>query len=821
MSDESKELVATVVEKVSQIVSEMAGIQLGARQVAMVENRLRSRMVRLGIDGFSHYLEYLTHHLEQESQALLSLMTTHHTYFFREFAHFEHLISTGLPAAIEAARARPDKQIRVWSAACSRGQEVYSLAMFLNVHLKQLAPELSFKIWGTDIDPESVKHAKNGVYRVEEVRTSPAIYVSNHWIRGQGEVSDFSKVRDDLRHHCEFLPLNLLDPNSFLAGKEFDIIFCRNVFIYFKQMQIKQVTKQMINHLHPSGFLYLGISESLNGLGLPLNLAGSSIYCHKVAGESAPSINFLVPASRTRDRKEISVLAVDDSPTILALLKKILVQDHGFKVGATAKNGREALNILAKNKFDIVLLDLHMPELDGVGFLKEFNDPNTPVVIVSAINRDDPTMAQTALKLGAIDYVEKPSLENLVEAGDELRSKIKTILSLRDAKAQKSMAVPQRVALPKANSFTKLAPRKVVTPEPKIVSPVMTKKVKVLIVDDSATIRHLLGQLISKDPNLEVIGAIGRPSEVEAAIKANRPDVITMDVNMPEMDGVTLLQKLHPVYGIPTVMITSISKEEGPQILKALEIGAVDYIQKPEFNDLKEAADRICESLKTAAKANLVKNQKRRKVLRKTAYGDELSLIVMGASTGGTEALRHVLESLPDQIPPILIVQHIPPVFSEAFAARLNSYCPFEVREAADGDEVKPNLVLIAPGGKQMGITQSGSGIKVVINDDPLMNRHRPSVDYLFKSVADNRIGNVVGVILTGMGADGARQMKVLRDAGARTIGQDEETSVVYGMPKEAAKMGGVEYQLPLDDIAEKIVELVEEKSKGRTAKVS
>jgi len=276
---------------------------------------------------------------------------------------------------------------------------------------------------------------------------------------------------------------------------------------------------------------------------------------------------------------------------------------------------------------------------------------------------------------------------------------------------------------------------------------------------------------------------------------------------MPEMDGVTLLKKIHPLYKIPTVMISSISKEEGPQVLQALESGAVDYIQKPQMSNMAEAAETIRERLKIAAKAKITKSHRIKKASLNHSF-DFDNLILMGASTGGTEALRVVLEGLPAKIPPILIVQHIPPVFSAAFAQRLNELCPFEVREAKDGDEVKPNQVLIAPGGKQMKVRPANNKLVIQINDDAPVNRHKPSVDYMFKTASEAGLKKIVSVILTGMGADGAREMKRLRDFGARTIAQDEETSVVYGMPREAAANGGAEFVMPLEDIAEKIASL-------------
>jgi len=220
---ESPEMVKKVVAEVSFIVSEMAGIQLGERQESMVENRLRTRMLKLNMPTFEEYLNFLKHNQETESQALLSLLTTHHTYFFREFSHFEHLLNHGLNSMIDKARSRPDKTIRIWSAACSRGQEVYSLAMFFNFHLKHMAPDVKFEISASDVDPESVEIAKNGVYKNEELKQCPAMYMDGNWSKGSGDVKEFSKVKDSLKNHCKFLVVNLFQPESFLTGKKFDL----------------------------------------------------------------------------------------------------------------------------------------------------------------------------------------------------------------------------------------------------------------------------------------------------------------------------------------------------------------------------------------------------------------------------------------------------------------------------------------------------------------------------------------------------------------------------------------------------------------------
>ncbi len=786
-ASESRELISSVVEEVSNIVSQMAGIQLGSRQTVMVENRLKARMVKMGIKDFTEYLKHLKAHKEEESQALLSLMTTHHTYFFREFSHFEFLLNKGLDTLIQKAKQRGDNKIRIWSAASSRGQEAYSLAMFFKFHLDHLKSGVDFEIWGTDVDPKSVQHAKNGVYKADELKQSPAMYIGDNWIRGKGDVKDFTKLKDSLKSKCQFTTLNLLKPETFLKGRTFDVVFCRNVFIYFNQDQIKSCSQEILKHIDPDGFFFLGVSETLNGLNVNAVSSGPSVYEHPrpVQTFKTPPKKHTPLSTVPTESRPIEVLCVDDSKAILTLLGSILTKDTGFVVKATASNGLEAIEKLKNQKFDLITLDMHMPELDGIGFLEKTKDSNRPpVIVVSSINRDDTSIAQKAMQLGAADYVEKPSLENISQASNEIRAKLKMALSL-------SKKTGETIFVEKSETAVRPQAKK-----------------KVLIVDDSKTIRQLLIKILSEDPELEIVAETDKPLEVEKLIEKHRPDVITLDIHMPDMDGVTLLKRIQPKYKIPTVMISSISKEEGRQVLDALESGAIDYIQKPSMSDLREVAGQIRERIKVAASAK-IRNKK--VVTRRSTTSpliDKQSLIVLGSSTGGTEAIREILQSLPNEIPPMLIVQHIPPIFSAAFSARLNELCPFEVKEAANGDEVKANRVLIAPGGKQMGLKAVKDKMIVVINDDPPVNRHKPSVDYLFKTVADMGSKKVVGVILTGMGADGAREMKKLKDLGIKTIAQDKESCVVFGMPREAIQMGGVDFVLPLDQIAAKMMDI-------------
>jgi two-component system chemotaxis response regulator CheB len=330
---------------------------------------------------------------------------------------------------------------------------------------------------------------------------------------------------------------------------------------------------------------------------------------------------------------------------------------------------------------------------------------------------------------------------------------------------------------------------------------------KVLIVDDSKTIRNILTKVLGESPDFEIVGAANDPFEAEEILKTVRPDVITLDVHMPKMTGVEWLPKLFAKQLIPVVMISSLELQDGNEVFKALELGAVDYIQKPDLKDMHEATEIIREKVKSASYAKVMRS--RTSSFRHFVSSDNVDLtkmIAIGASTGGTEALKHVLCSFPSSIPPTVIVQHIPPVFSKAFADRLNELCPFEVKEAVDGDEVKRDRVLIAPGGTQMKLERMRSGQLVVrITDDAPVNRHKPSVDYLFNSVATIIGKKAIGVILTGMGADGAKGLLAMRNQGSYTIGQDEESCVVYGMPRAAFEIGAVTEVFPLDQVASSI----------------
>ncbi|NKI99300.1 chemotaxis response regulator protein-glutamate methylesterase [Novosphingobium sp. SG707] len=349
-------------------------------------------------------------------------------------------------------------------------------------------------------------------------------------------------------------------------------------------------------------------------------------------------------------------------------------------------------------------------------------------------------------------------------------------------------------------------------------------KIRVLIVDDSASVRQMMTRILSADPQIEVIAAASDPFAAARYIKEELPDVVTLDVEMPRMDGITFLRKLMSQCPLPVVMCSSLTESGSDTLLQALEAGAVDVILKPQAgvaDFLAEQHQRICDVVKGAARARVRARTERKPVMpQKKLTADAVlpppgsramsrtteQIVCIGASTGGTEALREVLEALPANAPGIVIVQHMPEHFTRSFAQRLNDLCEVDVKEAEDGDTVMRGHVLIAPGGRHTLLTRQGARYTVSVRDGPLVSRHRPSVDVLFRSAAQSAGGNAVGVILTGMGDDGAQGMLEMKQAGARTIAQDEATSVVFGMPKEAIARGAVDRIVPLGNVARELL---------------
>lgn len=339
--------------------------------------------------------------------------------------------------------------------------------------------------------------------------------------------------------------------------------------------------------------------------------------------------------------------------------------------------------------------------------------------------------------------------------------------------------------------------------------------IKVLIVDDSLLIRKVLTNIFESSPGIEVVGTAEDPLIAREKIKALNPDVITLDIEMPKMDGITFLKNLMRLRPMPVVMISTLTQKGAPYTLEALEVGAVDYIGKPSADKpelLAEYADEIIEKVKMAAVANISRLEKQSlrsplKVKPPEKMGIHSNkIIAIGASTGGTEAIREFLLMMPADSPPIVITQHIPPVFSASFAKRMDSLVPLTVHEAQDGDKIMPNHVYIAPGDFHLSVVQKGGHLYCKVSDGDRVNLHKPSVEVLFDSITKICAKNTIGIMLTGMGADGAAAMLRMKEAGSYNIIQDKDSCVVWGMPGAAHEIGAGDVMLPLNGIAGHII---------------
>jgi two-component system chemotaxis response regulator CheB len=347
----------------------------------------------------------------------------------------------------------------------------------------------------------------------------------------------------------------------------------------------------------------------------------------------------------------------------------------------------------------------------------------------------------------------------------------------------------------------------------------MGREIKVMVVDDSAVVRKVMSAILERDPDIHVIGTAHDPIFAIEKMRKEWPDVITLDIEMPRMDGITFLGQLMAERPTPVVICSSLTTKNAETTLQALAAGAVSIITKPGLGVeqfLNESSNDLVTAVKSAARANMgaIKSSAQlRTQVRERGVAPRLAMaqtteriVAIGTSTGGTVALEVLLTELPRVTPGIVIVQHMPELFTAAFAARLDSLCEITVQEAKNGQRVLPGLALIAPGGKHMQLARSGAQYIVEVKDGPPVNRHRPSVDVLFRSVAKYAGRNAMGVIMTGMGDDGARGLKEMHDAGAYTLAQDEASCVVYGMPREAVKHGGVDRSLPLTALAGSIM---------------
>jgi two-component system chemotaxis response regulator CheB len=598
-------------------------------------------MRQVGLQSVQEYLEYFSKHQDQELTEVVSLVSTHTTQFFREPAHFDHLVDEVFPRLV----ARGSQPIKIWSAAASSGEEAYSLAISWfeywrskGVSSKKAPP---CQIVGTDIDINMVHIAAKGIYSVQSVAGLSPILVERYFSRGRDSLGHLVKVRDEVHKICSFRQFNLINPQ--FPRDAIDIIFLRNVLIYFQQDTIQKIANNLEKSLSPEGVLYIGHSESLSSIKSNFEVYGNSIYRPKGAGKLKAKSQCLEDAVKGSAilplKSKIRVFIIDDSSTIRSLIKSVLKQDPEFEVVGEAENPTQIVKSLDKSFVDVVTLDIHMPEQDGISYLKSVRaKDHAPIVMISSVSYQDGTDYMNCLELGAVDYIEKPNGQTLAAEGERIRLVLRAAARLAGAPF--------------------------------------------------------------KDSSIRV---------------------------------------------------------------KSSPTAAVIYTPTPLKKDL----------------------------------------IVIGASTGGVEAIKILLKSFPKESPPVLIVQHIPQEFSKTLADRLNQTCSLNVKEAADHNLVLPSQTLIAPGGKQMRVHMGTRGLEIEITTDPPVNRHRPSVDYLFRSVAD--LGpkwNVAAALLTGMGDDGAQGLLQLRQRGMHTIAQDEESCVVYGMPKVAVELNAAVEVLPLQSIA-------------------
>jgi chemotaxis response regulator CheB/chemotaxis methyl-accepting protein methylase len=758
------------------------GIELTEKNHVMLKSRLSKRLYSLKITSPHEYVTYFKKNRAEETKHIVSLITTHFTSFFREYFHFEELEKKYI-SKIVASKKDNDKVIRIWSAACSEGQECYSMSMFFH-KLKQNRSlgNCTYEILGTDIDEKSVNYGKNGIYLYKDLVHSPIAYIHGNWSRGKNEIKEYVKPKTHIRSPISFKVDNLLHPQMKDPKNKFDIIFCRNVLIYFNTVQVGIIIKNLLNCLAENGILVLGLSESVYGLDLPITALTGNIFCHNSTQIFQTGQE---EAKKVAKKEPWKIMCVDDSPTVLTLLKRILIKEHGFEVVATAASAAEARSKLRNTKIDLMTLDIQMDKETGIDYLRTdfVENVHPPVVILSSHDRDGNDVAKLALELGASDYIEKPAMANLDRSSDEIRFKIQTILN-SDKKTHKIVRTPQK------NSST--------------------ETVRVLIVDDSPSMRFQLKSMISKSPRIEVIGEIGDPRLIEGALADLKPEVMLLDINMPHMSGIEVVQKVSLRSQTAIILTSSLSAREGAQVIEALEHGAVDYFPKPKAEDIQHESVVLIEKIIHAKNA---KWEKKKRILEKKHFEkktmQEDYLIALGASTGGTEAILEVLKGLPNQIPPVVVVQHIPAGFSTAFADRLNQHLPFSVQEARHNQIIEKNEVYIAPGDRHMEVVRTDQGeLKLHLSNKDKCNGHRPSVDILFESIAKCQLKKVIGVILTGMGSDGAKGLKKIKEAGGKTIAQNEETSVVFGMPKEAILNKAAIYVEPLEDISSKIMSL-------------
>lgn len=923
-----------IIKEILREFEELTGNVFQEDQLSIVESRVLNRVNELKLKNLEQYYDYFRNHKDKEISKLVSLLTTHYTFFFREFVHFEYLTNTYIPSILNLLNQKNRKTLRIWSAACSTGEEPYSLAFHLSHCLKFQQTGLDYEILASDVDLNSLRLAKEGCFFWDKVKTLPKIILEKFF---DGNGQNYC-VRNSIKSKIQWQQINLIDLKSVNFPHKFDIIFLRNVLIYFNPDNIIKVLNDLAPWLEDHGILVTGISENINDyLKRGWKSVGPSIY------QKNNNLNILSQANKSNATHEkIRILIVDDSVIIQNLMKKALSVFPEFEVIKAVSNGKQAWEFLAANpkSVDVITLDMHMPEMNGLEFIKKFGAKSIPIIIVSSVDRNNPQdLGFQAMQLGAADYIEKPTHENLDMFATELGVKVKLAyekfyLSQAYSLGKKSNSENSKITQTDFKKFQALNSKKESNQNQSVIQnkssmeqianklsmkmgsqqkiiPVKSQnvfqaqksspsnpfqtptwrkpissidrkknlptqlkrnsivsnlksdfnrsflynsmkvelpksaggskylfnqsdrnmgvqryqeklpwegkffdrnKIKVFVVDDSPTILRLLNHVLSLDSRFVIVGEEGDPNRaLKLILHPNFPaDLIILDINMPGMDGVTLLKNYIQKKPISTVILSSLSLKESHLVLEALQAGAVDFVQKPAQSEMKgEMVKNFLERLYVAAKATKKSIKPELANLSRHFNSTDIGnldvsrvLVVMGASTGGTEAVKSILQNLGSFIPPILVAQHIPPIFSQAYVERLRHELPYEVFEGVDGLEIKPNRVIVAPGGRHMRVAWRAQKPVVEIVED-FSRPFTPSVDLLFESVAEqcHLWDTVVAVILTGMGDDGARAMALLKAKGAFTIAQDEVTSVVYGMPRAAVALNAVVKQAPIHEI--------------------
>ncbi|MCB9228887.1 MAG: chemotaxis-specific protein-glutamate methyltransferase CheB [Deltaproteobacteria bacterium] len=743
---------------IENIFTSSTGITFDHDQRNIILLKIEKHIRSLGLPSFQEYEKYFLKHPEQEKESLISILTVHHTSFFRNISHFNY-IEQNIHDMVRAIMKSGRSELSVWSSACSFGHEVYSLALLLDYHLRRYHDTFTFRILGSDVDTLSLKIAQNGVYRTVQAEKIPGQYHQNHIIYGTGNAKGYIKISDKLKRKCHFKKHNLISDSM---HDMFDLIFCRNVLIYFSESMQQEAISKMAKNLYPNGIIILGSSESLFKYPDMLESIGDSKY--KIRDNKTKSLN-------EHEHKK--------NPNVYKLIS-------GSQPSSFINQDTSYIAVLCKHKERMLLFRVH-------------DIPSVSYDIKKAIKNH--SFENYSVRYIALEREEKELRKKLLLSFDQTTG----VSVNRRFDLNVSGRIFRTHSLIQENNQIKQN----IKEKQEIITTTQERKIRVLVVDDSKTNQLIMKKLLPEMPGIEWVGEVLDPRDFSRISQELKPDVITLDMNMPHMNGCDILRQMKQSVWIPAIIVSSLGMEEGSAVFEALELGAFDYIQKPEKENLVSFSRLLEEKIRFASQHNRrSKKQHNTTQLSRTKI-DLKKIIAIGSSTGGPTALKELLSSLTGEIPPIVIVQHIPPEFSRVLAERFNHLFPFTVREATDGDVLAANNVYIAPGGRQMYVTCGTSGkIFLKVKHDPPYGGFCPSVDVLFSSVADCLGKKAVGILLTGMGSDGAEGMAKMKRKGALTIAQSEESCVVFGMPKAAIALGAADKVCDISDIIPTISKL-------------